>query len=330
MIKKVASLIAPPGLVISFIANIITISKSDEVNYISLFIMIFSAIIVFGFAIYYIIFTGKVKEESEKLKENANKIDLLEREICRGIKYSRNEATVMMDIEHRKYIIRIEKEYEIISDSIKWHECQFYCNKILTDAQRALEEYHTNPVTWKELNVQALLQYKNPEDHDYVPPVDVYVKLVAEGNNYKQFHIEYKTVTGDELDIKKETKIILKYKYEVPVSKWGSYLNRYISYWGEETKITIVCEDEQKLKLDELKLYKTNNTTGKPVIVPNVHWIKARNNDKYCYECVINEVKKVNRCCKYLVSWDANKIFNIEGVDLNTQIGEDQSQLTQY
>ena len=312
------SFLSPIILVLSVIADSITVFEKFESIILS--VMIISALFVLGLAVYYLVFMRRVVSQSKK-------VDLLEKEICKGNKYIRNEATVIMDIEQKKYIIEIKKEYEIISENIKWFECQFYCNKILTNADEALKNYRNDPVTWEELNIRASLQYKNSEDPNYFPPKHVRVKRVAEGHNYKQFHIEYKTEEGDPLDVKKGTQIILTYKYEVPVTKWGSYLNRYVTYWGEATKISIACKDEQKLRKNELKLYKTNSN-GCPVIDPKSgQWNDTFINDLYYREL---KIEPPIRCCKYLVSWNANEFFNIVGVDLNTQIGEDQLQLTQY
>ena len=317
IIKIGISFASPIILVLSVIANSITVL--ERFKDIIMILTVISALFVLGLAVYYVVFTAKAGEKNIK-------IGILEKEICKGNKYILNEATVTMDIDQKKYIIEIKKEYEIISESIKWFECQFYCNNILTNASEALANYDNNPVKWEELNIRASLQYKNPEDTDYYPPKYVRVKRVAEGNNYKQFHIEYKTEKGDPLDVKEGTRIILTYKYEVPVTKWGSYLNRYVTYWGEATKVSIACKDEQKLRKNELKLYKTNRN-GCPVIDPKSNqWNDTIINDLYYRELKIDPT----RCCKYIVSWNANEFFNIENIDLNTQIGEDQSQLTQY
>lgn len=316
-IKIGASIAAPVIFALSLVADSITVFQQFE-NF-NTILMIISGFVTFIFAIYYAVFTKKAVDQSRK-------IDLLEKEICKGNKYSLNEAMVIMDIEQKKYIIEIRKEYEIISENIKWFECQFYCNKILANAEEALANYRNDRVTWEELNISASLQYKNPGESDYLRQPHVRVKQVAEGNNYKQFHIEYKTDEGDKLDIKKGTQIILTYKYEVPVTKWGSYLNRYVTYWGEETKISIACKDEQKLMQNDLRLYKTSNI-GEPIFDPRGgRWDVTQKGNIYYRELKI----KPASCCKYILSWNANAFFNIEGMNLNTQIVEDQLQLTQY
>jgi hypothetical protein len=286
------------------------------------FFLFFSACFVLVYAVYYAITIKKISLQKKKLEK-------LEKEICKGNKYLLNEAMIEMDIEREKYIIEIKKEYEIISDSIKWFECQFYANIDPTDANKAKKHYDEDPITWDELNAQAYLQYKNTDEGDteYNDPIEVYVKLVAEGNNYKQFHIEYLSTNNQRLNIKKGSQILLNYRYEIPVKKWGNYLNRYVTYWGEKMKISIACKDQQKLRQNDLVLYKTNNE-GAPVLYQKVTWTEKFIPGKKLH---IRELLfDANSLCKYVITWDANVFFNIKNVDLNTKIGIDELQLTQY
>ena len=264
--------------------------------------------------------------ESSKTRDLRSKIDILEREVCKGIKMISNEASVTMNVDSNKYQLEFVKEYEIISENSSWYSGQFYCNKILGSAEDAQEYHGKHKVSWEALSVQAHVQYKNPDDTDWSHQVEVYVKHVADGNNYKEFHVEYKTVSRkDQLDIKKGTRVKLAYTYEVPLDIWGTYLNRYITYWQEEATVTISCSDRQKLDDAVFKLYRTDEVRG-PVLIENVEWSpssKQQGSPLFSRKLIV-PAKKV--CCRYIVWWDAKRFFG-DSVE-NTVIVADESHLT--
>ena len=322
-IKIGIAITSPVVFILSLIADITAVA--EKYSSILQFIMVISSLSVIGFSIYYIWFARNSVLLQDKLAEQEQKIDILEQEICEGKRLTKSEAIVTFDVSKKKYLLNIKKEYQIISDRIKWFECQFYCNNRLTDAKAAQEHYRINQVTWEELDVKASLSYKNPGDNDFCAPIDVFVKQVAEGNNYKRFHVLYQTLGRDSLDIRKGSEIILDYRYCVPVEKWGSYLNRYVSYWCEETKISIACSNKDKVRKTELKIYRTTND-GKPVLSQDGAWKDCKIGEKYAREMIL----KPSQCTKFIIWWDANEVFKVADKDLNTQIGVDELQLTQY
>jgi len=218
------------------------------------------------------------------------------------------------------------KEYDIISENSKWYAGQFYCNKILDSSERAQEYYEKHKISWRDLNIQAHIEHKNPEDDNWKPQIEVYVKRVAEGNNYKEFHIEYKTVPDkDVLGIKKGTKVKLTYTYDVPLTIWGTYLNRYLTYWREVSAVTILCQDRQKLDVATFKLYEANEN-GDPVLVQGVEWsptYKQQAGDLFARTIII-PTKRI--CCRYTAWWDATVFFG-DSVE-NTKMTSDELQLT--
>ena len=266
----------------------------------------------------------KEKETSE-LKKN---IEELEVKICDGKKYISSKATIEFDLSDKKYHLSFEKRYLILSEAIKWYEGQFYSNKYLANAKQSNEYYKANPVSWKELNIRAQLRFKNKGKPKFSKSKEVSVLEVAEGANYKKFHIQYQTLDGkDNLQIKQGAEIILNYSYEVPVELWGSYLNRYISYWKEETEVSLKCKDEKKINdKNNFKVYQTDDKTGKPFIVDDDVLVleeDIQNGDK-----ILKIKLPDDKCGKFSIWWDAEKIFNLP--ELNTDMTADHSQLTQY
>lgn len=210
----------------------------------------------------------KIKQISEARKVECAQLKELELKICDGKKLISSKATITFDILRKKYILSFEKRYVIISDAIKWYEGQFYSNKYLESAETSQAYYRDHPVKWTDLNISAELKYKNPTDRRFSKTKNVAVLQIAEGNNYKKFHVQYKTTLGDKLPIRKGAEILLTYSYEIPIGLWGSYLNRYISYWRETTEVILKCDDKysDKLKESNIKIYQTDHITGEPII----------------------------------------------------------------
>ena len=169
------------------------------------------------------------------------------------------------------------------------------------------------------------MSYRNIEDLEESRIYELAILKAAEGNNYKQFHIQYKTKDGNEsLDIHKGAYIKLKYSYSIPIYLWGSYLNRYITYWSEYAEVYFKCKHKEKLNTQNFKLFKADDLTGEPKKIE----IKEDKSDKidglHYYKIVLPKKQFI----KYIVWWDANKIFGKE--NLNTVLTADRSQLTQY
>ena len=253
--------ISPFVVLFGLVANIFSLFPRFKIPII--IILFVSAACIVAYTIWRIV-------ESSKTRDLRSKVDILEQEVCKGLKMIRNDAMVTMDMSAKKYRLEFKKEYDIISETPKWYSGQFYCNKVLYSAENAQDYYEEHKVSWDDLNVRAHVQYKNPESDDWEPQIEVFVKHVAEGNNYKEFHIEHKTlIDRNPLDIKKGTRVRLTYAYDVPLDIWGTYLNRYITYWREASTVTVLCTDKQKLISTPFKLFKTNEN-GVPVLVQGI------------------------------------------------------------
>lgn len=322
-VRDLGGIIAPFVLAGSTIADVVDVAD----NYITYIkpIIIISALITFGYAIYYFLNGKKIYEKNRKLEEQRQTIELLEKNISNGMRNYKNTATVTFDTKNEKYNLVINKEYEIISDGIKWYEGQFYSNKILENVSESQEFYKNNQISWDDLDVKAELSYKNIDEEDFSPIYELAVLRAAEGNNYKQFHIQYITKEGnDSLDIRKGAYIKLQYAYSVPIFLWGSYLNRYITFWNEEAEVYFKCKNKEKLNIQNFKLFRADDLTGEPKKIE----IKVQKSDKmdglHYYKIALPKQKFT----KFIVWWDADKIFGKSG--LNTNLTADRSQLTQY
>ena len=311
--------VSPFIVLLGVIANIFSLLPKFQTFIIIL--LLISASCVVAYTIWYMV-------ESRRTLDMRSKVDILEQEVGKGIRMTKNAVTVVMDIQSQEYRLEFSKEYQIISENPKYYSGQFYANKKLSSAEDAQEFYNENKVLWGDLNVCARLQYKNPEDVDWSSEQEVYVKHVADGNNYKEFHVEYETLSEpkSKLDIKKNTSIKLSYAYNVSVNLWGTYLNRYLTYWDEDSTVTIACSDKNKVRDANLALYRTNEI-GNPVKEDGAKWsdvIRLPNSNCHCKTITIPK-KKI--CCKYIVWWDAKKFFgnNVE----NTVITADDSHLTE-
>lgn len=321
--RDLGGVIAPFILAGSTVADLIDITDK-YITYIKP-VMIISALFTFIYAIYYFVNGKKIYEKNKIIKEQAEDINVLQKHISNGMKNYKNIASVVFDVRAERYLIEIQKEYEIISDGIKWYEGQFYSNKILDNVASSQEFYSDNIISWDVLDVKAELSYKNIEDLEESRIYELAILKAAEGNNYKQFHIQYKTKEGNEsLEIHKGAYIKLKYSYSIPIYLWGSYLNRYITYWSEYAEVYFKCKHKEKLNTQNFKLFKADDLTGEPKKIE----IKEDKSDKidglHYYKIILPK----KQFTKYIVWWDANKIFGKE--NLNTVLTADRSQLTQY
>lgn len=347
------SIISAFLLVISFFADISGLFVNHKMVVEA--VMIISAIAVAGFAVYLVILFRKysnrtkkydeLERENTELKNNLAKKDndigdltqykelyknekkrseALELLVCDGKRFTDNKATIYFDIKQQKYYLSFEKRYFILTDAIKWYEGQFYSNVTLESAEKSQEFYKDNQVPWETLNISAELKYKNIDDKDFSQMNQVSVLHVAEGNNYKKYHIQYMTREGDNLNIRKGAEIVLNYSYEVPVRLWGSYLNRSVSYWDEPATVKVRCKDGKKIQEDLFKVYETSSINGEKVKCDNVK--KTREHIRGVYEMTFVLPRKGP--AHYCVWWDAEQIFGVEGI--NTKMTADHSQLTAY
>jgi len=321
-IKRYGGFAASVLVILSGVADVLDVADKFSLYIKPIMVVSAVAVVIYGF--YYFrqckIFINS-KNEKDEMQKNIN---LLESEICDGNKITENHVDVLFDVDRKVYIFKIRKKYTILTPSVKWFDVQFYCNNDLEDFIRSKGRYDDDPIKWDDLSISAELKYKNPEDAEFTPNEEVSILHVSDGNNYKQFHVQYITTDNDILDIKSMAEVDLTYSYTVPVKWWGSYLNRTISYFGEKTTVTISCKTKRKLMDAELKQYVLDIVTGQPKIIrKKISEIERRDN-LYCVDMEFD----AKRCAKYRLSWNADSVFGQSG--LNTKNAVDAAQLTKY
>jgi len=326
-LKTIGSFIAPSFLILSVLADISGLLSN--LNVLIKIVMLVSAIVVFIYASYFLKERKKQQitlDDADKSLRDANKsIEYLEREICEGKKFCVNEVDVTFDIPSRQYRFEFRKNFKIFSEACTWFPAQFYCNKILGDAAEAKEYYGENPVDWETLDINAQLSFKNPDAERFTEKYELVILHVAEGGNYKQFHVEFKEKnSGVLLNIKNGAEIELVYRYKAPIKIWGSFLNRTISYFAESASVRFLCEEQDLLKDCGIKLCILDPIKGEPKLMEHQNITYDRDNSMAT--CTIKLPSE--KFGKYRVIWDSGRIFG-QG-EQSTPNVVDASQLTKY
>jgi hypothetical protein len=252
-------------------------------------------------------------------------VDDLQRLICNGKKFTENKAKVFFDEENQKYDFSFVKQYQVISDNIKWYSGQIYLNTLPQDPQRSREFYGTESVrdsiSWEHLGFNACINCVDCNGTEKYINLPVKCECVAESANYKTFNIYYEGIgTSGILDIQKGDVITLFYSYSVPVLYWGSYLNRTISYFKEATSVILSGSQKGLLKDDYFYVVKrSSDKREEDVILNSVNFEKQEDGKSYC-------VQLPNECAQFAVFWDAESIFELDGI--NTPLSRDNCQIT--
>lgn len=265
---------------------------------------------------------GTLKNEYEILRSKEENRVLLEKNIHNGLKYTRNKATITLNKDKNVYQFEFVKEFEIISDvTPKWYSAQFYANKILKNKNDSKQYYQQNTVKWKDLNVKAQISYMRPSSQKFTDYKKLEIYNVADDNNYIPFLIQYIEKNKNRaLDLKKGTKVKLKYSYDVPVDLWGSYLNRSVSYFEEEMIVKLRCELDTDL---DIKVSKLTGSLGTPTETNDYVLEQYDEDQHHVYRIKL----KANSFVKYRIWWDSSKYFSQE---VATEDTADNSQLTNY
>jgi len=258
----------------------------------------------------------------QQLGKQEQQIDTLEKHICKGVRFSRNDVTVFFDTQKKLYRFTFVKVYKIISREHRWFSGQFYCNKFHTDTVESTKFYEKNKerISWDSLNFKASIAVKGSRKSNITIPMPVVVKCVAGDGNYKRFNVQYHSSCGKYYKCQIGDEVTLEYTYEVPMDCWGSYINRTISYFKEKWKVTFGCDDNSRLVVDHFTITQEPNTGEDSA--------KLRLKEKNGYLFV--GIERSPRICmgQYVIHWDADAIFNAEG--LNSDRGVDESLITKF
>ena len=284
--------------------------------------LFYIAVLVMGIIGCVLVFRYKKFVETDNKNRELNEtVRVLESNIHKGLKYIRNEAVVTMNKKEGYYHFEFIKEFEVISEDVpKWYSAQFYANKILNDKNASDQYYKDHVIQWKDLKVRALISLKQPGKDDMGDAQKVAICNLSDNSNYIPFNILYMTKNNSRaLDIKKGTIMKLQYCYNVPVELWGSYLNRSISYFGEQTSVKLKYEIDSEF---DIKVSELSAVDGTPIDITNgCEFIKSQDNEY--------DIKKINLdakpFAKYRIWWDSKEYF---GNDQATEDTIDRSQLT--
>ncbi len=273
------------------------------------------------------------KLESEKT-DLSNENYLFKSNICSGLELLSNKVTIEFikgsTPSDCKYKLTFCKTCRVIGEN-KWYSGQVYFNNKLFDETESEDFYEKNRIDWETLKASARI--KTYQYHPYMEVVqDAEIYAVAKSSRYFQFHIRYGT-SGGRIDPKKYDKFEIIYSYEVPISHWGSYINRTVSCFGEPTEVVFkLCKNgraKQQREFahifsDSVCVYE-KKLDDEPSLLDSVHCEEPELDGEY-----INIRVKIpsSRAKKFVVSWDPSKYF---GKDFQrTEIVKDSAELTAY
>jgi len=247
----------------------------------------------------------------------------LRKDVHKGLKMLRNDATVVVDTIQKRYKISLEKEFKVISGDLEqWFDTQFYCNNKLESGKEAKEYYAEHAPIWEDLNVYASMKYKNPNDPEISENVELKVEPITNKSFYIPFHIYYAGVKnhGGSIEIKKGAIVKLTYGYEVSATLWGSYLNRTLSFFGEKATFTLRHPNINNKSID-LTISERKKHNSDPIKL-NVKAIIDKKGNEYTYKVVLPQKSSG----KYRVWWDS---MDLLGIPSTKNIADD-SKMTDY
>jgi len=238
-------------------------------------------------------------------------INMLTEQVTNGMRETYNAVTITFNADNKEYYLELEKQFIITSDipPIRY-TAQFYANKFLEDATCAREYYKENVIQWNDLDMRASIRYKQPKEINYSCEEQLVIQNMVSSGNYIPFDILFETKTHSRIPLLKDTKIILKYCYRVPIRFWGNYINRTMGLYKIDAVVRFVCDDKlPDLKYSVFRL----NSGGAPMEIDAYEEVKTMSSYKKITELKIPTKKSFS---KYRVVWDAHDYFGIDEKDI--------------
>ena len=112
----------------------------------------------------------------------------------------------------------------------------------------------------KSICFKAFLKLSN--SNEWTPLV---VIENAKGNQYINYSIIYKDATGTRISITRDTEFELVYLYSIPNHLFGSYLNRTLSFFYEDTDISFFADMSKLSQIDFKLRIMTLSNEGKKI-----------------------------------------------------------------
>lgn len=281
----------------------------------------------------------ELENEMQKLQSDKDALNsdnkLLMENICTGLEFLSNQVTIEFikgatAAEH-KYKFIFSKKCRIVGEN-KWYSGQVYFNNQLQDENESESYYERNPISWEALNASARIRIFFPDGTFDERDAEIYA--VAKSPRYFRFHIRYGTSEG-RIDLSQYESFELIYSYEVPVTHWGSYINRTISYFGEPTKVFFRLKPMQSTKVKEQKKLASSfisevsvyekNLDADPSLLNHILCKEEQQTDGDRYLTLSVQLPQ-SRFKKYIVSWDPSVYFG-KGFK-KTTIARDTAELT--
>ena len=236
---------------------------------------------------------------------------VLNENIDRGIeKYTYNSAIITFDKKNKRYDFRIEKHFTIKDVIPSCYSSHIFANKFLImDSKESIEFYKQSPLCWSDLNVQVSVSYKNIGYSDYSNAIN---NLKVEHRNFMDnvidFDIYYETFSGKKIPLTNGTEIKIIYNYSIPVTLWGNYMNRNVSYSNEPMFIKLQCQDKDLLEwgIEEI----LSDGTRKNITEGSDYKVM-----KGTCGSIIIEIINSKPLAKYRIKWNANKYFEMNGIN---------------
>lgn len=268
-----------------------------------------------------VILNNRLNRRAEKeLNMKKELFSQYENYIGDGKKMLVNEAFISVDKVNKSYTISIRKKFEILDVSKNFYMIRLCCDKFLEDKEESKKYYATHKVDWTAINLKVRLKItnKNNQSTEYS---DVNLVEVEKVNNYYFIKVEYKKKldSGQVSDIPFNIGDIfeLNYSFTIGTKFWGSYIERAVSFFKEETYLyfdkSIPNFNRSQINISIV------NKQGKIQEVPNYRY-KWEENDNKFYKLTlpldtlnITEIKDL----VFRIMWDADMIFDSKG--LNTK-----------
>lgn len=268
-----------------------------------------------------IILNNRLNLKTEKeLKMQKKLLAQYENYIGEGKKMLVNEAFISVDEENELYKISIRKQFEILDKTKNFYIIRLYCDKFLEDKEKSKKYYEANNVDWTQINLKVRLKVinKNNQATEYS---NINVIEIEKVNNYYFIKVEYKRKLESgqlsEIPFELGDKFELNYSFKIGIKFWGSYIERGVSFFKEDT---FVYFDKDIPNFDKNQInVSVINMQGKIQEVPNYMCEWHVNDPKY-YKLVLPleaiDIVKANDEF-FRIMWDANAIFNRQ--NLNTK-----------
>jgi hypothetical protein len=258
-----------------------------------------------------------------KVGEQTKIIEDLRSAVEGGLEFTYNESTVKVHRTSKFYEFKFEKHFKIISPvATDRYQTQFYCNRHPESLQETMEYYKDRTPQWKNLGPFANLQ-KIFDDNTRGEIIPLQVNPVSDHGYFIPFNVLFFRPNGNSMtriQMPIDSHWILRYGYEVSADLWGSFLNRSLTYFGEQGLIRFECAHSQN-ESPGLKLFELSPPHFEPEEIRSPHLLEEGGHN---HVYVVSLPRKSKG--RFRLTWDSQNLFGIP----NTPNVRDESRLTNF